>query len=94
MNGYPLLLVHGDINKSWEKETIKTILREHPLPEHDQKKSAYHDILRAQYIQGFTENLQMKLRRFHVGMVHKWGHNKANDLSHKTKGPKDTTKKK
>ena len=39
MNGYPFCLVQGVINKSWEKETMKTILKEHPLPENDQKKS-------------------------------------------------------
>ena len=54
MNGYPLHLVQGVINKSWEKETIKTILKENPLPENDQKKKGYYDILHAPYIQGFT----------------------------------------
>ena len=73
MNGYPLHLVKGVINKSWEKETIKTILKENPLPENDQKKKGYYDILHAPYIQGFTENLQKKLRRFNIGMVHKKG---------------------
>ena len=73
MNGYPLHLVQGVINKSWEKETIKTILKENPLPENDQKKKGYYDILHAPYIQGFTENLQKKLHRLNIGMVHKKG---------------------
>ena len=89
MNGYPLHLVQGVINKSWEKETIKTILKENPLPENDQKKKGYYDILHALYIQGFTENLQKKLRRFNIGMVHKKGDTIKQIICHtKQKVPK------
>ena len=89
MNGYPLHLVQGVINKSWEKETIKTILKENPLPENDQKKKGYYDILHAPYIQGFTENLQKKLRRFNIGMVHKKGDTIKQIICHtKQKVPK------
>ena len=79
-----------------EKETMKTILKEHPLPENDQKKkSGYYDILHAPYIQGFTENLQKKLRRFNIGMVHKKGDTIKRMICHtKQKVPKMQQKKK
>ena len=74
MNRYPMKLVNEVINKSWEEETIKSILREHPISTNDKaKKSEYYDILHVPYIQGFTENLQKKMRRFNVGMVPKKG---------------------
>jgi hypothetical protein len=76
MNSYPLKLVSLTevINKSWEKETKKSILREQPISMNEKaKKSEYYDILHVPYIQGFTENLQKKLRRFNVGMVPKKG---------------------
>jgi len=72
MNGYPLRLVNEVINNSWAKETKKSILRDNPTHANEEKKrSEYYDILHAPYIQGFTENLQKKLRNFNIGIVHK-----------------------
>ena len=62
------------INKSWEKETIKYTLGDHPISTNEKtKKSEYNDILHVPYIQGFAENLQKKLQTFTVGMVPKKG---------------------
>ena len=74
MNGYPLRLVNEVINNSWAKETKKSILRDNPTHANEEKKrSEYYDILHAPYIQGFTENLQKKLRNFNIGIVNKKG---------------------
>ena len=81
MNGYPLRIVNEIINNSWAKETKKSILRDHPTHETEEKKKS-EDILHAPYIQGFTENLQKKLQRFNIGIVNKKGNSIKQALCH------------
>ena len=95
MNGYPLRLVNEVIHNSWAKETKKSILRNQPTNKtEEKKKSEYFDVLHAPYIQGFTENLQKKLRTFNVGIVNKKGNTIKQTIymSHEAKNPKRTTK--
>jgi len=83
MNGYPLRLVNEVINNSWAKETKKSILRDNPTHANEEKKrSEYYDILHAPYIQGFTENLQKKLRNFNIGIVNKKGESIKQAICH------------
>jgi len=96
MNGYPLRLVNEVIHNSWAKETKKSILRNQPTNKtEEKKKSEYFDVLHAPYIQGFTENLQKKLRTFNVGIVNKKGNTIKQAICHmKQKIPKEQQKNK
>jgi len=72
-NGYPAQVVVKTIEESWERETLKTIFSETDGILITQKPEEFYDILYAPYIQGFSENVQKKLRKFNVGFVPKKG---------------------
>jgi len=94
MNSYPLKLVTEVINKSWEKEMKKSILREQPISTKDKaKKSEYYDILHVPYIQGFTESLQKKNAKIQCrNGPQKRRHNQKGNLSPEARDPKDAAK--
>jgi hypothetical protein len=69
-NGYPEVLVQKTIKSSWEKETLKTMLFEsNGIQDLRKEKEDLYDVFHAPYIQGFSEGLQKKLRRFNVGFI-------------------------
>ena len=79
-NGYPEKLVNNTLEKSWEVETLKAVLVgvQQELKAENQKE--YYDVLHAPYVQGFSETLQRKLKRFQVGYVPKRGETLYNKL--------------
>jgi len=91
-NGYPEKLVTETIKQSWESETLKAIINE-AGDVVIEEKTEYYDILHAPYIQGFSEGLQKKLRRFNIGYAPKKGKTLYDFLCHlKPKIPKENEK--
>ena len=72
-NGYPQECVTKTIDKSWNTETLKAILVESNGIHDPQDKQEFNDVLHAPYVQGFSEGLQKKLRKYNVGFVPKKG---------------------
>ena len=70
-NGYPEKIVRKTIDASWERETFKALLSEMDEDTTPQTNKEFFDVIHAPYIQGFSENLQKKLRHWNIGFVPK-----------------------
>jgi len=79
-NGYPEKLVNNTLEKSWEVETLKAVLVGVQQEVKAENQKEYYDVLHAPYVQGFSETLQRKLKRFQVGYVPKRGETLYNKL--------------
>ena len=93
MNGYPLHLVQGVINKSWEKRDNKNNPQRTSIAWKWSKEDGALWYSACPIYSRFYRKLAKEVTQIQCwNGAQKRGHDKANYLSHKTKNPKDATK--
>ena len=70
-HGYPEHLVLKPLRESWQRETLKAVLKRSATASEVENEQNYFEVLHAPYVKGFTEGLQRRLRRLSVGFVPK-----------------------
>ena len=70
-NGYPEHLVLKPLRESWQRETLKAVLKRSATASEVENEQNYFEVLHAPYVKGYTEGLQRRLRRLNIGLLPK-----------------------